>query len=68
MPVGGSLQQPWLGVDSTLIRLLLHPLLEVLFERGELVSMIGNFRAYEATQRIIRQMDQSVQRLLRAVQ
>jgi flagellar basal-body rod protein FlgG len=35
---------------------------------NELVSMIGNFRAYEATQRIIRQMDQSVQRLLRAVQ
>lgn len=31
----------------------------------ELVSMIANYRAYEATQRIIKQMDQSAQRLLR---
>jgi flagellar basal-body rod protein FlgG len=31
----------------------------------ELVDMVTNYRAYEATQRIIKQMDQSMQKLLR---
>jgi flagellar basal-body rod protein FlgG len=35
---------------------------------NELVKMITNFRAYEATQRVIRQMDQSLQRLIRQSQ